>query len=41
MGADGSFSAVDALHQRQPAADPLPFDVGGTGCGIDWATGTA
>jgi hypothetical protein len=40
MGADGSFSAVDALHQRQPAADPLPFDVGGTGCGIDWATGT-
>jgi hypothetical protein len=41
MDADGTFSAVDALYQRQPVTDPLPFDLSATGCGVDWVNGQA
>jgi hypothetical protein len=37
MRADGTFAAVDALHQRQPVSDPLPFDFLAKGCGVAWA----
>ena len=36
MQPDGSFAAVDALHQQQVVGDPPLFDGSGTACGVDW-----
>lgn len=36
MQPDGSFAAVDALHQQQVVGDPPLFDGSGTPCGVDW-----
>ena len=39
MSPGGSFSAIDALHQRLPVTDPQPFDLQAKGCGVDWLNG--
>ena len=36
MQPDGSFAAVDALHQQQVVGDPPLFDGSGKACGVDW-----
>jgi hypothetical protein len=36
MAPDGTFAAVDALHQQQPVTDPPLFDGTGEACGVDW-----
>jgi len=36
MQPDGSFAAVDALHQQQLVGDPPLFDGSGKACGVDW-----
>ncbi|HEY7476832.1 MAG TPA: hypothetical protein VIB62_01215 [Actinomycetota bacterium] len=32
----GSFDVIDTTSYEQPTSDPLPFDRGGTACGVDW-----
>lgn len=36
MQPDGSFAAVDALHQQQAVGDPPLFNGSGRACGVDW-----
>ena len=36
MQPDGSFAAVDALHQQQAVGDPPLFEGSGKACGVDW-----
>ena len=36
MQPDGTFAAVDALHQQQAIGDPPLFDSSGKACGVDW-----